>query len=568
MLLAVRTDTPPAVLTADLRTALSDRTVEIGVVGTARVRAEAAALVQRHGPRLALVALAGITVVLAAAFRRVRPAVAILIALGAAVGLMTAILPAIDPVSLPLLILLCGFGCEGSLHLHRISQRGWPSAIMLGSALVPLAFLRYPQWQAWSGWWVLAVLVMVVALRVVAPAFLVLMHSKPPSDRGFRLHPAPRLAVVASAIVLAAGVWAVENLPYQGVDRIDLGEALRPPEQIRLLEQFYDPALVVEVWTPASTDAQALERGAEEARLLTRLVPSAATRIDSPGSMILQPSELERRRRALEDLGLAERLTQLRATLEARGLRPGAFGEFLRGGPNQADLPTADAALTSPLGPWIRGYLIDHPEGRALRTRIYLTPDPDAPLPVVTDADDQPVVLRGPAAAARLDRDRFRNQLGICVAMQLWLGALVVWLATRSLAIALGAALAALVTQMGVLTSMVLLALPLGPLMLPTLLLVGAAAMIAAGRACRAARLQRPFSSAGLWVTSLCPAVAGLALVSSGVPQWEQWGLVTAIGAVLAAGVGLFIAPGLTAVLQSLGGGLGAPTPGEEEASS
>ena len=91
--------------------------------------------------------------------------------------------------------------------------------------------------------------------------------------------------------------------------------------------------------------------------------------------------------------------------------------------------------------------------------------------------------------------------------------------------------------------------------MIPVLLLCGAAAAIAAGRACRAVDLERPLFAMGLVVTSACQVVAGLALVASDVPLWTQAGYVAAIGAATASGTGLFIAPGLTRLLRGITGG-------------
>jgi hypothetical protein len=85
----------------------------------------------------------------------------------------------------------------------------------------------------------------------------------------------------------------------------------------------------------------------------------------------------------------------------------------------------------------------------------------------------------------------------------------------------------------------------LGPAVLPALLLVGAAAMIAGGRACCSVTRDERFHATGVLLSALCQVVAGVALVASGDPLWSQVGLVTAMGAVLAAGAGLFVAPGM-----------------------
>jgi hypothetical protein len=142
--------------------------------------------------------------------------------------------------------------------------------------------------------------------------------------------------------------------------------------------------------------------------------------------------------------------------------------------------------------------------------------------------------------------------MGIYALSQLWICALLVWLGTRSLAIAVSAAVASLVTLTAVLVAMVPLSIPLTPMVIPALLLTGTAAAIAAGRACRAVDLERPIFAMGLVVTSACQVAAGLALVFSNVPQWTQVGYVAAIGAAAASGAGLFIAPGFTRLLRAM----------------
>jgi uncharacterized membrane protein YedE/YeeE len=101
----------------------------------------------------------------------------------------------------------------------------------------------------------------------------------------------------------------------------------------------------------------------------------------------------------------------------------------------------------------------------------------------------------------------------------------------------------------------------LGPAMLPALLLVGAAAMIAGGRACGSVIRDERFHATGVLLSAMCQVVAGVALVASGEPLWNQVGLAVAMGAVLAAGAGLFVAPGMMRLF-------GGEVPGEPERSA
>lgn len=119
-------------------------------------------------------------------------------------------------------------------------------------------------------------------------------------------------------------------------------------------------------------------------------------------------------------------------------------------------------------------------------------------------------------------------------------------------ATALGCACASLAAQTALLAVMVPVGVGLGPAVLPAFLLVGVAAMIAGGRACRSVTQDERFYATGVLLSALCQVVAGVALVASGEPLWSQVGLVVAMGAVLAAGAGLFVAPGM---MRLFGGG-------------
>ncbi|MBC8072389.1 MAG: hypothetical protein IAG13_28965 [Deltaproteobacteria bacterium] len=188
-----------------------------------------------------------------------------------------------------------------------------------------------------------------------------------------------------------------------------------------------------------------------------------------------------------------------------------------------------------------------------MRAFVELAPDDSTALPRLRDADDEPMPLVGPAAAARHDRARFGEWLGIYALCQLWIGAFVVWLGTRSLAIAISAALTSAVTLGATTWGLALLGLSIGPAMLPGWLLAGAAGMVAAGRSCRAVDLQRPMFATGMIVTSLCQIAAGIALLVSPVPMWRELGAVVVLGSAAAAILGMTIAPGLCELLRRIG---------------
>ncbi|MEM6293579.1 MAG: hypothetical protein AAGA54_20060, partial [Myxococcota bacterium] len=221
-----------------------------------------------------------------------------------------------------------------------------------------------------------------------------------------------------------------------------------------------------------------------------------------------------------------------------------------RSAPDPNQLPTPAAALDGPLGRWLDGYHATRDAVVALRARIHLAPDPDVVPPALEAADGRTLTVRGPAIGGRLQAAGFQDTLGIVVFAQLWLAAFVVWLGTRSLPVSIAAALAGLSTQTGMLAAMAYLEVPLSAALLPALLLGGASASIAAGRACRAIDAKTPLFATGLLVVSACQGVAGLALVASSIPLWTQIGTVAAVGAVLASGTGLFVAPGLAQLLR------------------
>ena len=559
LLMALRTDRPAAVVLAEVRGVI-DPDVSAVILGPSQRSDGARQIVEAQRWPVMAALVCGLVIVLGMALRAVRPILAIVACIASGVFALVVLDVPLGVFSLPMLVLLAGFACEGALHLQRISQRGWPAAIVLGTVLLPLQLSPYPEWRSWSVSWLLGVAIIMFVLRLVLPAMLTVMGASTAwTRRGFDLRPMRVTAVVVTVAVLGAGAYAAERLEYRGVDRIELGERTRPAAMARLAEAFFDPSLVAEAHSEGGDAVAALERAAIDTELLSALVPGEAVRIDGPGHVVLLQPELERRRAALAGLDLRNRMQELRSALESRGFRPDAFGEFIRGASDLETMPSAATAVQGPLGPWIDRFVETTPDGVVIGSRVHLVPDPDAAVPNVVDDQGRRVELRGPVVAARRDRDRFRDWLGIYALTAIWLGALAVWLGTRSLPVALSAAFAALVTQTAVLLVMLALGRPLGPHMVPAFLLVGAAATIASGRACRAIDLNRPLHAMGLIVTSACQVVAGLALVTTGVPVWTEIGLVAAAGAAIASGTGLFVAPGMARLLRRVLGSEASP---------
>ncbi len=548
LLLTTRSDRPPSELAA-LVTQSVGEAVTIEDVGP-RARTDAAVEAADTALRKTVwIALVGIVAVLAAALRNVRRTLAALLCLAS--GLLACLLfVPLDPVSAPLLVLALGVGSGATLPLSRLSERGWAGLLILAGALMPLFVLDYELWKTWAPLWVGVVLVMRGVTRVVLPALLEVLRVGNAAVRRARfvLRPSAPVAIGLSLGLLASGWWALGGLEYRGVDRLEFAPATAAERLMR--ETYFDPGLVAHANTEGKDVEQALTRAADDARLLTTLVPTEARVVDTPGALVLPAEALQRRAVGLAELKLAERLTKLRELLSARGFRPAAFGEFLRSAADPDRLPTPAAALEGPLGPWIRGYVVEHDGTVALQARIHLAPDPNVLPPALETPDGRTLVVRGPAIGGRMQAGAFFDRLGLATGALLWLGAFVVWLAMRRFSTALASALAGACVLAGMLAALRLLEVPLSPALLPVFLLASSGAVVSAARACRAAGRGTPVSATGLLAAGLAQSFAGLALAASTIPLWGDVGIAAAAGSLLASGVGLFVAPGLAVLLD------------------
>lgn len=518
---------------------------------------------------------AALILLLSIAMRRVIPVLALGVCLASAWVLLVwaAVnlgLHGMELASVALSILLLGFGCDAALRLQKIDARGWISTLIMAGALAPLALSPYPLWQRWALWWPLAYLVLAVILRVILPALLELLRGDFDWRRpGFRLTPMPALAVLICLSVCAAGAWVTPQLRYRSPARVPILDADLQAHEHELIQHFFDPSMVVESISSGVVEdgesetpaAAALEAAAATATQLAELVPNEARRLDSPGSFVLPRAELEARKQALSKLQLDQRMESLGVLLTDQRLRAEAFAEFVRGAADIEDLPSAQAALDGPLGPWINGYLfdggvdggVDEGEQVQLHARVELRGrDGLAQVPLTDQRLAELPPLRGPAIAAMIDQRQFLRRMGVVVVAGLWLTAFLVWLGTGGLGIALAAALVALACEAGVMLALSLLNQPTGPHLLPAILIVGAAAGVAGARACRAVSLGQPIVARGLLLAGGCQVIAGGVLLSSAQPLWRELGLVVAIGSALACGLGLFATPGLASLFGKL----------------
>ncbi|WP_181197339.1 hypothetical protein [Enhygromyxa salina] len=588
-LIALRSDRTANELRAELEAAVDGLPVSVALIDPRLSEAALATQLRRDAATAIVACCAGLILALSIVVRRVVPVLVMGLGLAsvwvwlawAGVGLELESLGGLGlgGLGLPsvaLSILVLGFGCDAGLRVHELGARGWAGTLVVAGALAPLALSPYPLWQRWALWWALACLAAALIMRLVVPALVELLPSSPADSewrrRGLRPKPIAALAVLVCVGLSAAGAWAAPQLPYRSAARLPVTEL--DPHERELIEHFFDPTMIVTAsTTPAAPDEQtsfdtpaaaALDAAAETAAQLAVLVPDTARRVDTPGSFVLPRAELEARKQALAKLKLDDRMAALHELLVDQGLRAEAFAEFVRGATDIEDLPSAQAALDGPLGPWISAYLVGEGEEVELRARVELRGHDGLPRAALSAAQLAELPsLRGPAIAAMVDAREFDRRLGVVVVAGLWLTAFLVWLGTGSLGIALAAALVGVACEGGVLLGLSLLGQSTGPHLVPALVLVGAGAGLTGARACRiAARTEAQAGTESgtqsgpgtrpLLLGAACPIIAAAALLSSAQPLWRELGLAVGIGGVLGCGLGLFAAPGLASLFARL----------------
>jgi hypothetical protein len=476
LLLYLRTGLPPAHLHAWASAQLSarfgvDTGIELNVFPiTANV-----APTERSSLRLVdllAATFAALVLVLTLGLRRTRIALALVVVVAAAAPLVV-LLAGARWLDAPVLLALLGvvLALAVPLAVHRgVGVLG--PCLRLALALTPLLLLPYPVWQRWAWVWALALLGLALVVRGLGPPLLRLCAARPPAPR--RARPPrrwpPLVAFAVLLALLAAGTWSsrhVAEVPY------DLGAA-----DAALAAEFFPPSRVAELRAIGADEPAALGAAVDDAARLAALGPEVAVRVDAPGSLLLSGAEAEARKAALAGLDLPGRIDLLRVALTEQGLRPDAFGEFIRAlDPNR--LPTPAAALAGPLAGWLATRLERDGTGVAALSRVLLAEDLPADLTLPAD-------LRGPAVFAHAEARARDARLGLLLAAAAWLSAFLTWLSARRLAVALTAALVGLAAQAGALALLVAAGGVGLPLLLPALLLVGACAAELAARACAA----------------------------------------------------------------------------------
>ncbi|MEZ4452766.1 MAG: hypothetical protein R3B09_25115 [Nannocystaceae bacterium] len=546
LLIEVRGDDDPTTLTDRARAAIADPGVRVAAIGEALREANARAQVREglRGPPITAAAL--VLMILALGTRGVRTA---LILTGAAI--VAAIVASlwigeVDLASVTLLPILLALAGEGVIDRRRISGVGRAAPLLLAAALAPLLLAPYPTWQAWALPWALAVILFFAIVHGVAPAALADAEpaGSPPRGPALRLRPRPWIAASIAALVVAVAVVVAPAATLVG----PAAPPLRDPaaaDEAAMRRDFFDPRAVVTVDRSGDDLADALVRSIDAAAILER--PGAPARlVDAPGSLIVDDDELERRAEALAGLAVPARMRALEGAIADAGMRPSAFAEFLHGAAELDDRPSAARALAGPLRAWIDAHTRADGEAVVLRSRAFFA-DVDAIPPEL--ADDG---ATGAALVDASERARLPRRLGIVAAVGLWIGALITWLTGRSLAVAVAAALTGGLAELGVIALLVALGLPLGPAMLPALLLIGALGVITGARAGRSIDGDEPLAIGPTILGALAWIAGGVALLAAPEPLWQAIGAVIAGGSALALGLGLVVAPGLTHLLARL----------------
>ncbi|NVB38520.1 hypothetical protein G6O69_11825 [Pseudenhygromyxa sp. WMMC2535] len=556
----------PEVLRGELEAALEGLPVTVELVSPATREQAAAARLGEDARETVLACLAALVLLFAVVVRRPAPVLATLACLVSVGAVLRWVVGELDLVGLPLLVALFGFGCDASVRAWAKRSHSalptWTATALFAAALLPLYFGPYPAWQRWALIWAVAYPSLALIAWLVAPTVLGLARGQLDARAGLRPRRIPLLGPALCLLALGGGAWAAEALDYRAPGSLPLSADARDVGERELVEHFFDPAMIVEARSLAPADhdapseaAAALDAAADDFARLASLVPEVAQRIDSPGAFVLPREELEARKAALAKLDLETRMDSLRALLVDQGLRAEAFSEFIRGAADIDELPSAQAALDGPLGPWISAYLLapdtetgtDTEARIALRTRVELRGREGLP---AVDLDEQTLAslpaMRGPAIAAMIDHQRFEERMIAFSLAGLWLSAFLIWLATRRLGLAIHAAVIAAACEAGVLATLRLLELPVGPHLLPALLLVGAAGALSGAQVGAAARGAPPLQGRALLLGLGGQLLAGAALFVSGQPLWRELGVALAVGAALAAALGLLAGPSFT----------------------
>ncbi|TPV95820.1 MAG: hypothetical protein B7733_08030 [Myxococcales bacterium FL481] len=541
----LRTERSVAAIVEDADAAVGELAVRVVPIGP-RATDEAAAQALRE--RLPVTAATGLLLLLLAATivgRSIRDALGT-VALGLALlgSVITWGASSIDVFSLPLLGWLLGWIVAVAGQPRGQNSSRVAGIVVIAVTLLPLGTTVYPTWRAHGLGWLVVVAGSAVAVALVRRGTQLGGHGPIPK----RWIP-PAWAGGATLVAIAAiglGGWAYSRLPYQPADRLPPAVADTEDARLEFARSFFDPAMAVHVDSQGSTTAAALSRAAVDARALAALMPSQASRLDSPGTMIATQSEIAERRQGLAAVDIPGRLRALEGTLESQGFRADAFAEAIAAAADLTQVPTAPAALDSALEPWLRRYLRGDEAPHTVRASLQLEAGAAASSVLAITADGRELTATGPRIAGWRDAQRRGETLLLLVATGLWLGALVTWVAGRSFAGAIAVAVAA-AGAVGATVTVLHLVFDhaLSPLSWPAMLIASATTFAVALPCCHAAVHRRAVAVPRVAMSMITPAIVCLAFVASNEPLWQTMAAIMAAATVLGVGFGCFVAPGL-----------------------
>ncbi|HFE44941.1 MAG TPA: hypothetical protein ENJ18_05520, partial [Nannocystis exedens] len=445
LLLEIRADDDPTTQVAALTQAVAksspEAAIQLRADGVPLREAASNAAVSRGLRRTVLSAAALVMMILALGLRLVRP----LLVIGGATltGLVVLVAGggAIELLTLPLLAMMIGVAGEGRVQRQRqsIAVSGFAGPMILATALLPLLLAPYPLWHRWALAWMVAITAFTVALRLLSAAEPK-TSTQAPRGLALRLRPWPALAVLLCGGVLTAGALWSERVEIQGPLVIELGDPALQSAQVAIRRDFFDPDMLITLDSSGADLEAALERSIRDAHALAKGFSGELQSLDTPGAFVLSEEELDRRLAALNALEIGARMIDLEASLRRAELRPQAFSEFLRGATDLRTQPSPAAALRGTLRGWIAAHQVPSADGTVtLRSRAFLAGEPAQV--ILPNDHGEVLALRGSVLAEAADRRHLRDRLGLYAGAGLWIGALIIWLATRSLALALAAAI-------------------------------------------------------------------------------------------------------------------------------
>lgn len=506
----------------DLDRELASAGLRIAIVGPVRTRAQTRAELHRGWPRAQWLAIAWICFAFALTTRQLAPPLALATLQAAfAAGLCVWFGPINAFDGALLLAAITILAAVGSINVAS-RRTALTLAAVVATAWVPLYWSEYPLLATWALRWPITVGLAALVWPRLVPAGSTSIPSLPTTSI--------RWVAPLLVIALTTGAWTA----FHASSTAPLHRPIthEDPLEDQLHKWFFDPAQDAWVDSAGPTKALALDRAAQDAALLTRW--AEVRRIDGPGHVVVSGPELAARKAGLAELHLDERLAHVETALTNAGFRPGAFGEFLRSTATEIE-PSAEYALSSPLGPWIDRYIHASALGFRVRTTVTISEDPNVSAPVLVTTAGHTLHPQGPVVAARGHSDRFRRWFPVFIAGQLWAAALIVWLIQRDLLNAVLVVAAGAIGHSIFVLAVFALGYAWTPLALPCCLIAGLFGMLGP-------ITRRPELGSGDIAVIILAVSGGFSMALSGISLWMQLGSLCIVAWPAAAIIGQWLA--------------------------